>query len=386
MKTPISLCLVLILAATIRADDAAKPKVPASLDAANTVAEISAYIKHVNGELLKEFKIKDDTPTEERIPCLKKLAPIRLAGAEKILSIAKTDEERKTGYEQKIVAFIVFCSAQPKNQELPYKLRDLGNEVEKEGKFPDLATKYKILSFWQRTGGVDTTTLTREEFEKIKKEGKQIAAIDTNKWITDDGLTIPLTIASQMPLAKSDPQFLSSTLDEMCRFVDSGKHHFRKPEYVKHELTTLHRRLPGAPFEAKGETVDGKPFDMNDYKGKYVLVEFTFAACGPCREQSPYLRESYGKYREKGFEIVSIGSDTPENLKKMIDEDKIIWTMVWDDPKKGKIGEYPNGPLCEYYGVPGFPTILLIGPDGKIIRDDLYHEKIRSELSKLFDK
>jgi peroxiredoxin len=378
----------LIFTATVRAEDTIAPKIPASLDDAKTVAEISAYINHVSKELRKEFKLPDDAEGEEMIPFLKKTAPIRLACAEKMLSLAKTDEERKTGYEQKWQALLCFSSSQPKNREFPDKLRDLGNEVEKEGKFPDLAKKYKIFSFWRRTQMIDPMTLTREEFEEIKEEGKEIAALDIKGYDTVSGLEIPLTLAGQMPLAKQDPQFIPSTLDEMCRFIDSGKTHFRDNEIVKHTLTTLHRLLPGMPFEAKGETVDGKPFDMNDYKGKYVLVEFTFAACGPCREQAPYLRENYNKYREKGFEIVSIGSDTPENLKKMIEEDKIIWTMVWDDPKKGKIGKYPDGPICEHYGVRGYPTIILVGPDGKILRgqDGLYLRGISLALSELFDK
>jgi peroxiredoxin len=136
------------------------------------------------------------------------------------------------------------------------------------------------------------------------------------------------------------------------------------------------------PFEVKGTTLDGKPFDMNDYKGKYVVVDFTFYGCGPCRAEVPHLLENYNKYKSKGLEVISVGLDTEENLRKMIDEDKITWTMVVDKPLEGtKLGQ-----ICKQYGVASFPTICLVGPDGKIIRDGLRGAIIHSELTKLLDK
>ena len=73
--------------------------------------------------------------------------------------------------------------------------------------------------------------------------------------------------------------------------------------------------------------------------------------------------------KTKDFEIVSISVDKPKNYKRWqeaIIHDKSTWTQVLDSTKT-----YPLK-----YGITGYPTLMLIDPDGNgIIRIIGYHEE-----------
>ncbi|QUW00813.1 TlpA family protein disulfide reductase [Chloracidobacterium sp. MS 40/45] len=60
-------------------------------------------------------------------------------------------------------------------------------------------------------------------------------------------------------------------------------------------------------FEAKD--LNGKSVSLKTYKGKVLLLDFWAAWCGPCIAELPMLREAYEKYKNQGFDILSISLD-----------------------------------------------------------------------------
>lgn len=105
--------------------------------------------------------------------------------------------------------------------------------------------------------------------------------------------------------------------------------------------------------------INGKPLSLSSLRGKYVLLDFWGSWCGWCIKGIPQLKEYYDKYKGK-FEILSIAcNDTDEKWKAAVKKYEMPWLHVIN-PK--------NSNALEGYMITGFPTKILIGPDGKIIK------------------
>ena len=105
--------------------------------------------------------------------------------------------------------------------------------------------------------------------------------------------------------------------------------------------------------------IHGKPLSLSSLKGKYVLLDFWGSWCIWCIRGMPQMKEYYKKYAGK-FEILGIDCNDPEDKwKAAVKKHELPWLHVYN-PKDSKV-------LADY-GVRGFPTKILVGPDGKIVR------------------
>ena len=105
--------------------------------------------------------------------------------------------------------------------------------------------------------------------------------------------------------------------------------------------------------------INGKPLSLASLKGKYVLLDFWGSWCIWCIRGIPKMKEYYKKYDGK-FEILGIDcNDTEAKWKEAVKKYELPWLHVYN-PRGSKV-------LADY-GIQGFPTKILIGPDGKIVK------------------
>jgi thiol-disulfide isomerase/thioredoxin len=110
---------------------------------------------------------------------------------------------------------------------------------------------------------------------------------------------------------------------------------------------------------------------LSDYRGKWVLIEFWGFWCGPCvagaLPELIALYEDHADHRDK-FEVIAIHE---HNAKTYAEVDKHLPKLkerLW----QGKDLPFPvlldaTGKTAELYGISGYPTGLLIDPDGKLV-------------------
>ena len=117
--------------------------------------------------------------------------------------------------------------------------------------------------------------------------------------------------------------------------------------------------LPGA---------DGKTHTLADYKGKYVVLEWTNPECPFVRKhyESGNMQKLQAEYTKKGVAWLSVDSSAPgeqgylagAEAKKMKADKYESATALLLDPE-GKVGHL--------YGATNTPDMFIIGPDGKIV-------------------
>jgi thiol-disulfide isomerase/thioredoxin len=150
-------------------------------------------------------------------------------------------------------------------------------------------------------------------------------------------------------------------------------------EMLKTGAVRRARLLTGDPVKVSGKTVDGKPFDISQYKGKVVIVDFWATWCGPCLAELPNLKKIYEKYHDRGLEIVGVNlDDDGEQLAKFLKDNDYPWLILHNsDPKKSEDKKKGfSDPNAEFYGITGIPTIILIDRKGKVISLDARGEQL----------
>ena len=137
-------------------------------------------------------------------------------------------------------------------------------------------------------------------------------------------------------------------------------------------------------------TVQGDLFNLSDYKGKVVLLNFWGTWCGPCRREIPDFNKLHDKYQKDGLEIVgiTITSGSPERIYNFMKEWDIEYTVLTD------IEDYETQRVTAYYGraigqpITGLPTTLIIDRGGYIVKgyigprnEEIFYQDLKPYLS-----
>ena len=104
-----------------------------------------------------------------------------------------------------------------------------------------------------------------------------------------------------------------------------------------------------------GKTVTGKPFDLADYAGKPILLNFWASWCGPCQRELPAI----AAFAKSHPDVQVLGVNYQDNVADAAAFEKkygATWPSVVDD-----------GPIGSRYKVPGLPTTFLINSEGQIV-------------------
>jgi cytochrome c biogenesis protein CcmG/thiol:disulfide interchange protein DsbE len=113
----------------------------------------------------------------------------------------------------------------------------------------------------------------------------------------------------------------------------------------------------GIPPDFTLITFDGQPLTLSELRGQVVIINFWASWCPPCREEAPYLEQTWRKYRDQG--VVFIGVDYVDT-----EPEALAYIAEFDIT-------YFNGPdlrteISQAYNIQGVPETFYVAKNGEL--------------------
>ncbi|NOT19362.1 MAG: TlpA family protein disulfide reductase [Sideroxydans sp.] len=104
--------------------------------------------------------------------------------------------------------------------------------------------------------------------------------------------------------------------------------------------------------------LQGKAQRLQDYKGKWVLVNFWATWCPPCLEEIPDLMDLHETHKNTDIVVIGVALDSTEkSVREFVVKKKVSYPIVFGDYEMAaQVGE-----------VEVLPTSYLYNPEGKLV-------------------
>ncbi|QDU35610.1 Thiol-disulfide oxidoreductase ResA [Poriferisphaera corsica] len=142
--------------------------------------------------------------------------------------------------------------------------------------------------------------------------------------------------------------------------IDLGEFEVQVMQHVE-----LMQKAP--EFEVADLRDPEKVIRLEDYRGKWLLLDFWATWCGPCVAETPNVKAAYEALKDEGvgFEVLALSLDAKrEQPLKYVEKHELPYAQ-------GFLGDWNKDTVTKKYSVQGIPAMFLIDPEGRIVAKDL---------------
>lgn len=108
--------------------------------------------------------------------------------------------------------------------------------------------------------------------------------------------------------------------------------------------------------QPSAEIRDIEQFNLEQYRGKVLYLDFWASWCKPCQKSFPWMNRLQRKFSRDRFEVVTINLDSKRApMMQFLEHVPAEFTIYHD----------ASGKIAEAFKLPGMPTSYIIGKDGK---------------------
>lgn len=172
---------------------------------------------------------------------------------------------------------------------------------------------------------------------------------------------------SWITLSHMQYQMQDMPREEVSAIYDALKPPYKESSYATtiFRFITTQQIKPGdniADFDIVATDQNGKKVKLSDYKGKYLVVDFSQRFCGACVMANRDIPQIAEKYADKVLFINYSCDDSEKDWKESIKRDNITWPSIWN-------GSGITGQDCLRYCVNSFPHFFIFNPEGILISE-----------------
>ncbi len=223
--------------------------------------------------------------------------------------------------------------------------------------------------------GVPGDSIMRMYRHPLKEAQKELFDYQ-NKFVTGNPEAF-ISLLMIADIARTSQNFIAA--DSILNTLSISIKNSPTAKAIKNFLRNEFKTSVGAaaPEFAMADT-SGKSVSLSSLKGKYVLLDFWAAWCGPCRQENPNVVQVYHKFKDKGFTVFGVSLDRErKDWLKAIKDDRLFWPQVSDL-------NFWQSKAAVLYGISSIPRNFLLDPRGKIIARDLRGPDLGEKLEEIF--
>jgi thiol-disulfide isomerase/thioredoxin len=152
------------------------------------------------------------------------------------------------------------------------------------------------------------------------------------------------------------------------------------PDSNSTKQITVFKQL-AAPVVFEGKTDLGSIFNSSDNRGHILVVNFWYAACGPCRSETPELSSIARAYAKDGVQFIGVNThDTAREIRNFAKANSVPYLSLVDND-----GAVVRRAFKSFVPPSAIPTTLVLNDQGRVVSRVVGELPSKSALEKLVE-